>query len=71
MWTTKVTYISEDRMGMWWELPKQYGKATAIMKEDACINIYNETWPPYLETDISGVGLGAGLLKIRDVMNCP
>ena len=32
------------------------------------MNVYDERGPPYLETDMSGVGLGAGLLQIREGM---
>ena len=31
----------------------------------------DETRPLFLETGVSGVGLGAGLLQIRNVINCP
>ena len=33
--------------------------------------VYGETRPLYLETDVSGLGLGVGLLQIRDGINCP
>ena len=35
------------------------------------VKFYSEKEPLYyIETDISGVGLGARLLKVRDRMNC-
>ena len=34
------------------------------------MNFYDMARLLYLETDVSGVGLGARLLQIRDVMNC-
>ena len=43
----------------------------ALTKEDASMKIYNEEEHMYLETDASGVGLGASLPKVRDGMNCP
>ena len=33
--------------------------------------VFNESEPPYLETDTSEVDLEAGLLQVRDRMNCP
>ena len=45
--------------------------AKVLIKEDACMKFYDVTGPVYLETDASGVGLGAGLLHIRDGMNGP
>ena len=33
------------------------------------MRFYGKIKPLYLETDASGVGLGAGLLHIRDSMN--
>ena len=36
-----------------------------------CIKSYDNTKLLYLEADVSGVGLGAALLQLRDNMNCP
>ena len=72
MQATKATHFSEkNRLDVEWELPILFNKAKAIMKEDVFMKFYDGTRPQYLETDISGVGLGAGLLQIRDRMNCP
>ena len=35
------------------------------------MRLYNETEPIHMETDISGLGLGDQLLKIRDGMSFP
>ena len=37
----------------------------SIIKEDACMRCYDRTKPLYLETNASGVGLGASLLQTR------
>ena len=37
-----------------------YDKAKKIPKKDACIKFYDASRPLYLETDASGVSLGAG-----------
>ena len=66
-----MTYISQDRMDMELELPNVSDKAKAMIKEYACMKLYDETKPLYLEPNAYGVGLGAGLLQIRDGKNCP
>ena len=42
-----------------------FDKAKAIIKEDPCMKIYDETKPLYVETDVSGVEFGAALLNKR------
>ena len=43
-----------------------YNKAKSIIKKDMCMKFYNENKELFLETDASGVGLGAALLQLRD-----
>ena len=43
----------------------------SLIKDDVCMKFYDETQPLYLETDMSGIGLGAALLQIRDGTKCP
>ena len=35
-----------------------------------CMKFYDDTKPLYLETDVSGIGLGAALLQLRGNMGC-
>ena len=51
-------------------IPNIVKETKAIIKKDACMKFYDETKPLYIETDASGVGLGAALLQIRDNMSC-
>ena len=44
---------------------KLFDKAKWIIKENECMKFYDETQPLYLETDASGVRLGATLLQTR------
>ena len=48
-----------------------FDRAKAIIKEDACMKFYDETKPLYIETDASGVGLGAAFLQTRSNTSCP
>ena len=50
---------------------KLFDKAESLIKEDACMKFYSETKPLYLETDTSGVRLGAALLPNRSGTSCP
>ena len=45
-----------------------FDKVKTLIKEDDCMNVYDETRPLYLHA--SGVGMGAWILQIRDKMNC-
>ena len=47
-----------------------FEEANAIIKEVPCMKFYDETKQLYIETDISGVGLGAVLLQTRGNMSC-
>ena len=50
-WTWNVSYQS------------LFKKAKLLRKSDMCLKFYDDTKPLYLETDTSGVGLGAALLQ--------
>ena len=50
--------------------PKTLEESKAIIKEDACMKFYDETKPLYIETDVSGIRLGAALLQTTDNMSC-
>ena len=40
-----------------------FDKAKSMIKEDACMTIYDNTKPLYLETDAPGMGLGLANYK--------
>ena len=43
-----------------------FNKAKLLIKSDMCMKFYDDTKPLYLETDTSGVGLGAALLQTQE-----
>ena len=48
---------------------KLFDKAKSTIKEGECMKFYDETKPLHLETDASGVEVGAGLLHTRSGTN--
>ena len=38
-------------------------KQKKLITKDACMQVYDDSKPLYLETNASGIGLGAGLLR--------
>ena len=57
-WTWNATY------------QKIFDKAKANIKEDVCMKFYDATKQLYIETDASGVRLGAFLLQTRSSTSC-
>ena len=47
-----------------------YDKAKKLATKDACMKLYNALKLLYLETDASGISLGARLLQVRKGINC-
>ena len=47
-----------------------HNRAKMKIKKDICMEFYNASWPLYLETDASGIGLGTRLLQLRDGLSC-
>ena len=47
-----------------------FNQAKLLIKSDMCMNFYDDTKLLYLETDTSGVGLGAALLQISEGTSC-
>ena len=63
------TDISKSRLDMMYQ--KLYKEVRAIIKDNVCMNFYNEKEPIYLETDAKGVRVGAGLLQGRNSLQFP
>ena len=47
-----------------------FDKAKSLMKAEVCMKFYDDTKPLYLETDASGIGLGAALLQLCNNTAC-
>ena len=48
-----------------------YNKVKVIIKKHGCMKFYNEKESLYLDSNASGVGLGAELLQVKNWMKCP
>ena len=58
MWMWNVTY------------QQLFINAKSIIKADICMKFYDHSKLLYLETDASGIGLGAALLQLHDNTVC-
>ena len=47
-----------------------FNKAKSLIKENMCMQFYDNTKPLYLETDASGVGPGVALLQMHEGTAC-
>ena len=65
--------LTSSRAVWTWNISYQaiHDKRKFLIKADVCMKLYDETKPLYLETDASGMGLGAALLQTRDGTTCP
>ena len=62
--------VIEGSLGMEWNVTRAYMKKSQEDKKDTCMKFYDAFQCIYLETDASGIRLGAGFLKLRDNINC-
>ena len=58
MWTWDASY------------QQRFKKAKMLIKVEMCMKFYDDNKPLYLETDASGISLGAALLQLRDDTSC-
>ena len=62
---------SSRTMWMWNASYQQlFDKAKLLVKVEVCMKFYDDTKLLYLETDVSGVSLGAALLQLCDNTAC-
>ena len=47
-----------------------YGQAKALIKKLAFLKFYDTRQPMYLKIDTPDIGLGSGLLQVRERMTC-
>ena len=64
--------LMSSKMTWTWNVSCQqlFYKANPLIKVEMCMKFYDVTKPLHLETDASGIGLGAALLQLRDNTGC-
>ena len=64
--------LTSSKMTWTWNASYQqlFEKVKSLIQVDVCMKFYNDTKPLYLETDASGVGLGAALLQLHNNTTC-
>ena len=64
--------LMSSKMTWTWNASYQqlFDKAKSLIKAEMCMKFYDDTKLLYLKTDVSGVGLGAALLQLRDNISC-
>ena len=64
--------FTSSRMMWIWNASYQqlFDKAKSLIKVKVCMKFYDDTKPLYLETDASGVGMGAALLQLHNNTTC-
>ena len=68
MWAITQTDFIKNRLEM--TCTKVYENAKMIVKRDVYMKFFDVARPLYLETNASRIVLVAGLLQVRDSMNC-
>ena len=65
--------LTSSKATLMWNASYQqlFDKTKSLIKVEMCMKFYDDTKLLYLETDASGISLGAPLLQLRDNMNCP
>ena len=69
----QATTKADIKQTMWtWNASYQhlFAKAKSLITVDICMKLYNDTKLLYLETNASGLGLGAALLQLHDNTTC-
>ena len=58
--------LTSSKVTWTWHVSYQalFNKAKLLIKADMCMKFYDDTKALYLETDVSGIGLGAALLQM-------
>ena len=64
--------LTSFKMTWTWNASYQqlFDKAKSLIKVEMCMKFYDDTKLLYLETDASGIGLGAAPLQLRDNTGC-